>query len=82
MQHGDVLAGKDVIVFVDNDAACAVLIRGSTSQEDACDIAQALHWRLTAVGCRAWFEWVDSESNPSDGLSRDGEADEWTLKQC
>ena len=27
------------------------------------------------------FEWIDSESNPADGLSRAGLADEWTLRQ-
>ena len=28
-----------------------------------------------------WFEWIDSDSNPADGLSRDGVEDEWTKKQ-
>ena len=28
-----------------------------------------------------WYEWVDSDSNPADGLSRDGVHDEWTLRQ-
>ena len=23
-------------------------------------------------GARMWFEWIDSKSNPSDGLSREG----------
>ena len=27
------------------------------------------------------FEWVDSHSNPSDGLSRDGLTDAWTIEQ-
>ena len=31
--------------------------------------------------CRLWFEWIDSDSNPSDGLSRAGLADEWTRAQ-
>ena len=31
---------------------------------------------------RAWFEWVDSESNPSDGLSRLGLECQWTQPQC
>ena len=33
------------------------------------------------MGCRAWFEWIDSKSNPSDGLSRDGLEDPWTIAQ-
>ena len=28
-----------------------------------------------------WFEWVDSNSNLADGLSRDGAEDPWTLDQ-
>ena len=31
-------------------------------------------------GC-CWHEWIDSDSNPADGLSRDGLQDEWTLNQ-
>ena len=30
---------------------------------------------------RFWVEWIDSESNPADGLSRDGILDSWTLLQ-
>ena len=26
----------------------------------------------TRLSLRCWFEWVDSDSNPSDGLSRVG----------
>ena len=29
----------------------------------------------------AWFEWIDSDSNPSDGLSRLGIEDPWTTAQ-
>ena len=31
--------------------------------------------------CAAWYEGIDSASNPADGLSRDGIRDQWTLKQ-
>ena len=24
------------------------------------------------IGARTWYEWIDSKSNPSDGLSREG----------
>ena len=37
--------------------------------------------RLALLGARLWVEWIDSESNPADGLSRDGLSDEWTCKQ-
>ena len=30
---------------------------------------------------RIWYEWIDSKSNPADGLSRDGLLDKWTKRQ-
>ena len=37
--------------------------------------APQLLWALRRV--RVWIEWIDSESNPSDGLSRDGVLCNW-----
>ena len=34
-----------------------------------------------AVRTKAWFEWIDSDSNPADGLSRLGLQDPWSLQQ-
>jgi len=75
------LEGQDVLAFVDNEGAAAALIRGSSGVEDVGCIAQALHWLLLGLRCRLWIEWIDSESNPSDGLSRDGLLDEWSRAQ-
>ena len=36
---------------------------------------------LIRYNIAVWFEWVDSDSNFADGLSRDGAEDSWTLKQ-
>ena len=79
--HLDKLADTDAIFFVDNEAACAALIRGSSKESDVSAIANAVQWLLFSVGCRPWFEWVDSNSNCSDGLSREGVSDEWTRSQ-
>ena len=57
------------------------MVRGSSKEEDVGGIANAVHWLLFSVGCRPWFEWIDSESNCSDGLSRDGVNDVWTKGQ-
>ena len=67
--------------FVDNDAAVSALVRGSSKQPDAASIVHYIHWLLVHHNIRAWFEWVDTDSNPSDGLSRDGIHDEWSLRQ-
>jgi len=79
--HREVLAGKDVVIFVDNEAAASALIRGSSGLAEANVVAQTLHWLLVEHGIRMWLEWIDSESNLSDGLSRDGVTDKWTMEQ-
>ena len=80
-EHLIELASRDVIFFIDNEAACAAMVRGSSSEEDVGAVVNAVHWLLFRVDCRPWFEWVDSKSNCSDGLSRDGLEDVWTIAQ-
>ena len=36
---------------------------------------------LAKLGCRVFFEFVASDDNPSDGLSRNGLLDNWSLEQ-
>ena len=57
------------------------MIRGSSKEADVGAIANAVQWLLFSVNCRPWFEWIDSNSNCSDGLSRDGLLDAWTREQ-
>ena len=42
---------------------------------------QAAHWLWMKLDIRVWIEWIDSKSNPADGLSRDGWEDAWTQQQ-
>ena len=79
--HPDILQGRDVIWFVDNIGALQVLIKGNSSQFDAGNVCAAAHLFWAAAGTRVWFEWVASDDNPSDGLSRNGLLDEWTRRQ-
>ena len=79
--HRELLTGSDLLAFVDNEAAAAALIRGAPRADDVGDIAQAVHWLTLHFGVRLWIEWVDSDSNPADGLSRDGLEDAWTRRQ-
>ena len=67
--------------FVDNEAAVSSLIRGTSRSGDVGHIAAIAQLRLLQLGASPWFEWIDSHSNPADGLSRDGLADEWTAAQ-
>ena len=79
--HGDILAGRDLLWFVDNEAAVSSLIKGSSGQEDVHAIVQLAHLIFQKRQIRPWIEWIDSASNPSDGLSRLGIEDEWTRTQ-
>ena len=81
IEHKESLRGRDVIWFVDNIGALQVLIKGNSAQFDAGNVCAAAHLLWASLGTRVWFEWVASDDNPSDGLSRKGLLDEWTLKQ-
>ena len=74
--------GRDVIWFIDNEAACSALIRGSSTSEDVQDITEAAAFMSSLLGCRVWCEWVDSFSNVCDGLSRVGLACELAKSLC
>jgi len=78
--HPD-LFRKDVLWFIDNEAAAACLIRGGSKQEDVHLLAQYSQLLCHSLNARLWIEWIDSESNPSDGLSRLGVSDPWTVLQ-
>ena len=71
-QEAEALRGEDCIFFIDNEAAVASLVRVASVQPDAAFIVQVVHAMLVALQCRCWFEWIDTHSNPADGLSRQG----------
>eukprot|EP00435_Cladocopium_sp_Y103_P010988 s1261_g2.t2 len=77
----DLLRGRDILWFIDNESAASTLVRCASSQCDVHEIAQYSHYLLNRLGARTWFEWIGSDSNPSDGLSRLGLDDEWTQAQ-
>ena len=77
----ELIRGQDVVWYIDNQSACQVLMKGTSSVRDLSILAAVTQLLLTRLGCRVYWEYVESDSNPSDGLSRDGLVDEWTLKQ-
>ncbi len=79
--HGSQLCDDDVVWFVDNAAAVAALVRTTCAQQDVRNIAQYSQFLHFKYRCRIWFEWIDSRSNLSDGLSRAGLSDSWTMQQ-
>ena len=77
----DCLASCDILWWGDNESAIAALARGTSSQDDVHELVQATHLTLHRLSSRVWWEWIDTSSNPSDGLSRSGLSDPWTLQQ-
>ena len=77
----DAFEGQDVLWFIDNEAAAAAVIRGASGSDDVDHIVQVAHALYQRLHSRVWFEWINSEANPSDGLSRDGFLDKWTRTQ-
>ena len=77
----ELLARSDVVWFIDNEAAVSSLIRGTPRAEDVGHLAAAVHILCLKLEVRICFEWIDSKSNPADGLSRDGLRDEWACRQ-
>ena len=77
----DLFAHKELLWFIDDESAVSSLIRGGSKAEDVGQLAAATHLALIERQCAAWFEWIDSDSNPADGLSRDGLLDQWTIQQ-
>ena len=64
------LRGCDIVVFIDNDAALASLLAGSSGEADSNDIVTRTWSLAREYGLGLWFEPVRSKSNPSDCLSR------------
>ena len=75
------LANRELVWFIDNESALSSLIRGGSKAEDVGHVAACTQLAMLEHSCAAWYEWIDSASNPADGLSRDGIKDKWTLEQ-
>ena len=79
---GEGLAGRDCLWFIDNEAVASAAIRGSSGMQEVSTILDAAVVTHAQLGARIWFEWIDSKSNPSDGLSREGTACETASRLC
>ena len=53
---------------------CGALAKGTSKSRDIQHLATAWHILTLHLQCRVWIEWVPSESNPADMLSREGKA--------
>ena len=76
------LQNQDALSFVDTQAVCSALVRGSSSSDDTSFIVSLCHLVWAALSTRIWVEYVPSDDNPADGLSRDGIKDKWAQAQA
>ena len=65
-----ILTGRDVLVFIDNDPAREGLIRGSSVSVDSTNYIRACRLLCASIGAAPWYARVASPSNLSDLPSR------------
>ena len=64
------LAGRRVLLFIDNDAAASTLVRGYSNKSDSTAITGQF-WLLAAqIAVELYLDRVESKSNLADGPSR------------
>ena len=71
------IRGRSLLWFEDNSAVLSSLVKGASSHP-LLDAGNAtIHLMLASLQARAWFEYVESDANWSDGASRLLSADPW-----
>ena len=79
--EAEVFRDADLIWYIDNISAAMAIIKGASGKADLGGIAVAIHAVFARLNIRVWVEYVESASNPADGLSRAGLEDTRTLAQ-
>ena len=72
LKWSHLLRNTSAIFYIDNMGVLCNIVNGASRQLDAGTMTFALHLRLAALQSSCWWEWVQSESNCSDGGSRVG----------
>lgn len=72
LECSELFTGRDIIWFIDNQSALGALVKAASSAFDMSELALLCSFSLAVMDARAWFEYVPSKLNLSDGLSRAG----------
>ena len=56
--------------FIDNSAALATFVKGRSNNTDQDRISSLFHLACAELRVTSWFEYVESDSNWSDNISR------------
>ena len=62
---------------MDNVAALMTMVRGRANSPDLDRMAEILQGAMYALGVWIYFEYIESDANWSDGISRSGLQDKW-----
>ena len=63
--------GRRILWLLDNSASLHALVKGTSSNQYLCRAVELFHIFCFWFEVEVWFEFVDSESNFSDGISRE-----------
>ena len=66
------LQSLDVLAFIDNLGALACLVKGHCADCDSSAVSTMAHLLYAKLRTRLYFEWVESQANIIDEMSRTG----------
>ena len=69
--YRNLLRGREIIFFIDNESVCCALIKGCSRSWDIQILCTAWHIFCFKWDMKVWIEWVPSKANPADILSRE-----------
>ena len=69
--------GAEAIWFMNNSVALSGLVKGANQGADMDRGCAVVHLALAMLKASVWFEYIESNSNWSDGASRVGLSDKW-----
>ena len=72
MRWPEHFTNRGAIAYIDNMGVLCNIVNGASRAFDAGTLVFALHLQLAKLNATVWWEWVESESNCSDGGSRVG----------
>ena len=65
-----ILHNRQVLLFIDNDAAAACLVRGYSPRHDSCALGGDFWLAASSSRLSVYIDRVESKSNLADGPSR------------
>ena len=69
------LAGQHIIWFLDNTVALSGYVKGMSGSPILCSFIAAVHLLMLRFNMHVWFEFIPSDDNWADGISRVGFSD-------